>query len=707
MKNPLCRRARLFRPALALGLLACLVVLTAPSAGAGVLTKADLVRYFPDALRIGDQDHRIPVWPITKLDGPTERVVAYVFESVDLAPIPGFAGVVPNLLIALDANGTFLEVRVLSQHEPVFLDGLGQEPLFRFVEQYQGKRLGQSFKIGAASMSARASSANAYLDGVTKATASIRIVNETVLGAALKVARAKLGYRGGHDPASVAQVREDSFERLPWRELLARGYVAHRRLSNREVEGVFRGTVVEGTDGESRADPEGAFAELWYAYLNVPSVGRSLMGEQAYARLKERLEPGQHVLWVMSRGRYAPLGDDHVRGAVPDRLSLHQDGLPIGLRDRDLDVPVRAEGAPAVAVGRAFTVSAQAGFDPGRPWTLKLHVARARGMIWPEIVSRDFALDYALPGRLFVMPEPESARAWKSVWHSRAPDLIILSIALTVLTAALAGASAWTSHRRVLLTFKWAFLTFTLLFVGWHAQGQLSIVNLIGIVKGAQLSDFSFYLYDPVTLVVGLFALATLIVWGRGTFCGWLCPFGVLQEFVARAARLARLPQARVSDRADRRLRAIKYVVLATLLGTAVLYPGGVDPVVEAEPFKTAITLAFSRDWLHVLYAVILLGLGAVWYKFYCRYLCPLGAGLAILGRLRVLDWIPRRAECGRPCGLCRHRCDYKAIDRDGSVRYADCFQCLDCVAIYHDARRCAPVLLSDRRRRAGGPRHP
>lgn len=707
MKNSLRRLARLSAAALALRLLVCIAALTAPAAGAGVLTKADLARYFPDALRIGDKDARVPVWPITKLDGPTERVVAYVFESVDLAPIPGFAGVVPNLLIALDEHGTFLEVRVLSQHEPVFLDGLGEEPLFRFVAQYQGKRLGQSFKIGASSASTRASSANVYLDGVTKATASIKIVNETVLGAALKVARTKLGYHGGRDAASVAQVREDIYEPLSWQELLARGYVAHRRLDNREVEAAFRGTVVESADADAAAHPDDVFAELWYAYLNAPEVGRNLMGEQAYARLKERLEPGQHVLWVMSRGRYGLLGDDHVRGAVPDRLSLHQDGLPIGMRDRDLDVAVHAEGAPAAAVGRAFTVYPQAGFDPGRPWTLKLHVARAKGVIWPEIVSRDFALDYALPERLFVMPEPESARAWKSVWANRAGDLLVLSIALTVLAAALAGARIWVAHRSALAACRWALLTFTLLFVGWHAQGQLSIVNLIGIVKGARLGDFSFYLYDPVTLGVGLFALATLIVWGRGTFCGWLCPFGALQDFIAWAARRARLPQARVSDRADRMLRTTKYIVLAVILGAAVMYPDRVDPLVEVEPFKTAITLAFSRDWPYVLYAAILLGLGAVWYKFYCRYLCPLGAGLAILGRLRLFDWIPRRAECGRPCGLCRHRCEYKAIDRDGSIRYADCFQCLDCVAIYHDPKRCAPVLLRDRRNRAVAPHHP
>jgi hypothetical protein len=74
---------------------------------------------------------------------------------------------------------------------------------------------------------------------------------------------------------------------------------------------------------------------------------------------------------------------------------------------------------------------------------------------------------------------------------------------------------------------------------------------------------------------------------------------------------------------------------------------------------------------------------------------------MALGGRLRRLDWLPRRAECGTPCQTCRARCDYDAIASDGAIEYAQCFQCLDCVGIYHDARRCAPLLFHARTGRA------
>ncbi len=94
-----------------------------------------------------------------------------------------------------DAKGVFLDVKVLSHHEPVFLEGLGEAPLFRFVDQYKGLALQQSIKIGSnQNRGGRVGSANVYIDGVSKATASVRIINQSLLSASLAIARAKLGF---------------------------------------------------------------------------------------------------------------------------------------------------------------------------------------------------------------------------------------------------------------------------------------------------------------------------------------------------------------------------------------------------------------------------------------------------------------------------------------------------------------------------------
>jgi len=119
------------------------------------------------------------------------------------------------------------------------------------------------------------------------------------------------------------------------------------------------------------------------------------------------------------------------------------------------------------------------------------------------------------------------------------------------------------------------------------------------------------------------------------------------------------------------------------------------------EPFKTAVTTYFSREWFYAAYAACWLLLATVLFKGFCRYVCPLGAVMAIGGLLRGRDWIKRRTECGSPCQLCKVNCKYGAIRKTGEIRYDECFQCLDCVTIHNDGARCVPLVLATKRRPA------
>ena len=666
-------------------------------AHAGVMTAEQLRTLFPPPLMLGERDASLPVWPVFKQEATATVLVAHVFESIDLAPVPGFSGTPMNLLVALDAEGRFMDVRVLSQHEPVFLDGLGEAPLLRFVEQYRGLSLKQSIKIGDAhTRSARADSASVTIDGVAKATASVRILNQSLLAAALQVARAKLGYAAGRDPALVGHLRSERFDRLDWQGLVDAGLVQHTRLTRAQVDQAFAGTVAESAATPGSADEP--YMEFWLAWLNAPSAGRNLLAPEGWQHLQSRLDLGDHALLVLARGADSFIGDSFVRGAVPDRLTLQQAGLPLELRDLDLDDPLRLPPALQGAEAKVFRVFGAAGLDPAQPLALNFRVTRSKGIVYPERVSRDFALPYALPADYAEAPPADTA-SWRAVWAARSVELGVLGLALALLATMLARPQWLTRSAGRLVLLRNAWLVFTLVFIGWWAQGQLSIVNAVALLQAAQAGhDLGFFLHDPVSLLLWAVVAITLLVWGRGSFCGWLCPFGALQELTSQLAgwlrrRGWRLPRWQPRQRTDARLKLVKFGVLAATLGAALASPAWADRLVEFEPFKTAITLAFQRSWPHVLWAAAMVLGSAVVYKGYCRYLCPLGALLAVLGRLRSWGWIARRAECGTPCQTCRHRCAYQAIRPSGAIDYTECFQCLDCVAIHDDPRRCAPLI--------------
>ena len=660
---------------------------------AGDLDRDAVMRRFPPPFKVGEKLKDIPAWPLGSELEPESGPVGYVFESVDLAPIPGFEGTPMNLLVAIDRKGDFIDVEILRQHEPVFLSGLGEAPFQAFVRQYAGKGLRQEISISSTYGDTRSGGGGnrVVLDGVAKATASVRIANQTVLSSALAVARARLGFAApSNRPAATA--RPEEFDALDARALLAGGYVGRIELSNGEAERLFSGTDGEGADPEALARPGERLVSLSIAYLNAPTIGRALLGEARYADLMRKLEPGQHAFWIASTGRYPMVDERFVPGTSPPRLALSQDGLPIEIRDLVFDLAAPPAGLEA-DVARVFRVHAHAGLDPGRPLELALTVTRSKGMILPRVAHRSVALRYAPPERLFAYP-PRPLPEWLLAWQGRWPDLAVIGVALAALTWVLARPRAVSVSRRRLVVLRTGFAIFTLAFIGWHAQGQLSIVQVTGAIKSlAAGQGLASFLYDPVSLLLIAFTAATFFVWGRGTFCGWLCPFGALQELVAIVARGLRFPQWRPPE-SWRALRFLRFVVLAGLAGAAAVAPRMAESLVEVEPFKTAITVGFDRSWPYVAYAVALLAAGAFCYKFFCRFVCPLGAAMELGGRLRLRDWLIRRPECGRPCQTCRHRCDYDAIGRDGRIRYADCFQCLDCVGIYHDEARCAPLLL-------------
>jgi len=275
---------------------------------------------------------------------------------------------------------------------------------------------------------------------------------------------------------------------------------------------------------------------------------------------------------------------------------------------------------------------------------------------------------------------------------------VILAVLLSVLTLIFIFQAMLARHRVAHRLVRTGFLLVVLVWLGWTAGVQLSIVNVVNYVRAPfNHVDIGFYLTEPLMIIIASYTLISVVLIGRGVFCGWLCPFGALQELLGQLSRALRVPQWNPPVALEKRLWMGKYVTAAAVLVLIVTQIDAAGTASEIEPFKTAITTKFTRAWPYVLYAGAVLAVGLFSERAYCRFLCPLGGLLAFLDRLHLLNLLKRRPECGNPCHLCEHACPVGAIEPSGRIVTSECFQCLDCQVEYYDDTRCLPLVRAAR----------
>ncbi|MCK8515830.1 NosR/NirI family protein [Methylonatrum kenyense] len=678
---------------LLLVLLGLVPVAAAESAG------ATLERFFPEADRLGEVRGDPPAAIAYRADEP----LGLLFETNDVAPIPAYSGEPVNMRVGLDQAGRITGVQVLEHSEPIMLVGIPESRLVDFVEQYLGRSIQDRVRVG---LSPRKREGYEYVDAVSGATVTVVVMAEAIMRGAREVALAHgLVDAGSLQVMRSATVRDELFETKDWSSLREVGAVGHMHLTRGDVDQAFSGTAAENVDTAAAESVDETFIDLYAAHLNPPTVGRNLLGEDAYQRLMDRLDEDEHALLLMASGVYSFKGSGFVRGGIFDRFQLLQEDRSIQFLDRDLvrAPPLQVEGSPTVSERDIFIVRAEHGFDPGRPWEVELLVRRQVGALDSAFVN--FHLEVTPPEAFFDYPEqgfPDDDRPlWVSVWEDRVVHVVVLGAGLVVLTLILLFQDVLARRPTLLHWLRTGFLIYTVVFIGWYALAQLSVVNIFTFTN-AIFTDFqwSTFLMDPMLFILWSFVAATLLLWGRGVYCGWLCPFGAAQELINEVSRKFRVPQFELPWAVHERLWALKYLILIGLFGVSLHSLSTAEVYAEVEPFKTAVTMQFQREWGFVLYAAGLLVVSAFNRKFFCRYVCPLGAGLAIPARIRLFDWLKRhRNDCGSPCQICANECEVRAIHPDGRINANECHHCLDCQVTYWNDRKCPPMVKQRKRR--------
>lgn len=701
------------------------------------LAKIQPSEIFPGADRYGKPEGKPMVARVYKGD----EQLGLVYITTDVVNTRGYSSKPIDTLMALANDGTIAGAKLVDHHEPIMLIGIPQSRVDKFIDKY----------IGLNFIKNPPTPGVAPGDIISGATVTLMVINDSIQRSYKVIANQyRLGSDKALQTASASDVQEaapaaktrprrmvnpDKQDILSWDELLKQKAVGHLHITLDQINKLFeKGGKAGVAEHAEQGDPDDTFIDLYIALVSQPSIGKSLLGEDGWAHLQKRLKPGQQAVLVAGEGRYSWKGSGYVRGGIFDRIEMIQGENSFRFTDAQHErvVALSAAGAPRFKEVSWFTIPEGVAFDGAEPWRLQLMVQRVLSVNDKAFVTAD--LDYELPQAYYVddpkappveisapveaIPAAasetasdgiaESASAgngvsdqlWKQIWKAKQGQIIVVGIALTILLLVFLFQDWIVRYEKWYDRFRLAFLTFTLFYIGWYAQAQLSVVNTLTLFS-AILTEFhwEFFLMDPIVFILWLFTAATMLLWNRGTFCGWLCPFGSLQELTNRIAKKLGVKQIIVPHMLHTRLSVIKHLIFFGLLAISLYDLGTAEKFAEVEPFKTAIILKFMRDWWFVAFAVALLVAGLFIERFFCRYLCPLGAGIALPGRFRVFDWLRRYKMCGNPCQICTHECPVQAIAPEGDIHPNECIQCLHCQVMYHHDTRCPQVVAVNKKK--------
>ena len=610
-----------------------------------------------------------------------EELLGYVFLTSDLPPeTDGYSGPI-RTLVGMTPDGLLTGVWVIDYNESRrsdWGDFLG-EPWLR--DQFAGKHVAERFRI------------DEDLDGIAQVTISMRALARGVRDAARRVA---LAYSNGA-PAPAA-VPEAELAGLSWYDMRQRGVAVTLAVT------------------QERREP----LNLALIHLTDEEFGRHLLGrlyQNVAFEVERRGGADQVVLYVVEGAAFQP--------PLREGWSIEQGGRSFEIPSKDV-VSVGVAGGGVLqdegSVGVILldddqvdiTAPLTFAFDRGRPdlGTFRVEYTSQAALIRmaeaaaatpppravaaesPDEPAADGAAGPSTTGPTDVAsadarpadaplaafsPAPRTVEAapatteplvrfdFSRVDEDDAFDSLVGSaswwrVAWTLLVIVLASLAFITKSAAL----RWVSLATTAVVLGWMDGGFLSISHVTGLIWVGPSAIAS----DLPLLIMAVFTVVTVLVWGR-VFCGYLCPFGALQDFIDWLVP-ARFKRELPTDVHRNALKA-KYVILAVILLPA-LAGSHASLYQYFEPFATVFFL--SRNVLLWAIAGSILVAAAIVPRFYCRYACPLGASLAI-GSMLALRRIRRVEQCDY-CKVCEQHCPTGAIDGP-TIDFKECVRCNEC----------------------------
>jgi len=238
---------------------------------------------------------------------------------------------------------------------------------------------------------------------------------------------------------------------------------------------------------------------------------------------------------------------------------------------------------------------------------------------------------------------------------------------------------------------------------GWPINLFMELDPLAGL--GTALTTGTLY----KGMAWGLLTLTITFFLGR-VFCGWVCPFGALHQFLGYIALRKKTASEKVRHHRYHKYQRFKYWILMAMLGAlshdlilrllglpdhrmlSTLTIGLLDPLPVLYRSVNLIVLPFidgegrwfssSPRWYEGGFSIGLVFIPALLLnfktpRFFCRYICPLGALLGICSHRPLFRIFTSNSGC-QTCPACERHCE-GACSPSEHLRLSECVVCLNC----------------------------
>ncbi|WP_270564283.1 4Fe-4S binding protein [Clostridium beijerinckii] len=209
--------------------------------------------------------------------------------------------------------------------------------------------------------------------------------------------------------------------------------------------------------------------------------------------------------------------------------------------------------------------------------------------------------------------------------------------------------------------------------------------------------NFNFFEASPSLIEFITIVLLTMVL-GRW-FCSWICAFGAYNDLIYFISKKVFKIKFRVNEKVDSILKYFKYLVLVFIIAISWTIGSNILESTSAwDAFGqiTDVSTIFSSLLVGLIF-LILITIGAAFIeRFFCRYLCPLGAIFSIISKIGIVKLNKPKADCGK-CRACTMNCSmglplYKAE----CVKGGDCINCLNCTEVCYRNNANVNVLGRD-----------